>query len=563
MTKDSGQVVWQALTASRGAFAMTGLFSFVINLLMLTAPLYMLQIYDRVLASRSVETLVAITILAIALLFFMGGLEVVRSRILVRVGAHIDSRLNSSVFTALLGVKLKGGNTVPTQALSDLETMRQFLSGQGPFAFFDAPWVPIYLAVIFLFHPVLGLVATAGAILLFVIALLNEFLTRKPLQSANQVASRAKDFADNSLKNAEVLEAMGMFAPLRKRWLANHEKSLAYQAVASDRAGGLGAIAKTLRFSLQVAILGAGAALAIDQTITPGVMIAASIIMGRALAPIEQAIGHWRGFIGARSAYHRLKELLADSVDDEEKLTLPVPKGQIAVQGVTVVPPGGSSPALRKVSFNLEPGQSLGVIGPTASGKSTLARVLTGVWAPSLGSVRLDSAEISAWPSEERGPYVGYLPQDVELFEGTVAQNISRFADEPDAEAIVKAARQAGVHELILHLPNGYETEIGERGAVLSGGQRQRIGLARALYGGPVLVVLDEPNANLDAEGDSALTKAIESLKSAGCTVVVMAHRPSAIAAVDNLLMLNGGKVQAFGPKNVVLGQVTQLAAAG
>lgn len=563
MTRDSGQVVWQALTASRGAFAMTGLFSFVINLLMLTAPLYMLQIYDRVLASRSVETLVALTILAIALLFFMGGLEVIRSRILVRVGAHIDSRLNSTVFTALLGVKLKGGNTVPTQALSDLENMRQFLSGQGPFAFFDAPWVPIYLAVIFLFHPILGLVATVGAILLFVIALLNEILTRKPLQSANQIASKAKDFADNSLRNAEVLEAMGMFSQLRKRWLANHEKSLSFQAVASDRAGSLGAIAKTIRFSLQIAILGAGAALAIDQIITPGVMIAASIIMGRALAPIEQAIGHWRGFVGARTAYHRLKDLLTDSVTDGEKMPLPAPNGGIAVQGVTVFPPGASSPALRKVSFVLKPGQSLGVIGPTASGKSTLARVLTGVWAPSLGSVRLDSAEISAWSSEERGPYVGYLPQDVELFEGTVAQNISRFAEVPDPEAIVMAAKEAGVHELILHLPNGYETEIGERGAVLSGGQRQRIGLARALYGRPVLVVLDEPNANLDAQGDNALTRAIESLKAAGSTVVVMAHRPSAIAAVDNLLMLSEGKIQAFGPKNTVLGQVTQLATAG
>lgn len=547
----------EALRASRGRFAMTGVFSFFINLLMLTAPLYMLQVYDRVLTSRSHSTLIALTVLAGGLLIVMGFLEFIRSRVLVRTGTQIDRWLNARVFTAVFQKGLSHPSGQRDQPLRDLDAFRQFLTGPGPFALFDAPWVPLYLIVVFLFHPMLGWIALFGAVLLFAFAILNEVLTRKPLQRANLEVGAANAFAVASLRNADALAAMGMLPGILRRWARRHGEGLGLQGLASDRAGSITACTKAIRMFLQVAILGVGAALAIDQIITPGVMIAASIIMGRALAPVEQAIGHWRGFVGARAAYHRLNTLLEDHPADRETMQLPAPTGKLRIDHLTAAPPGALKPVLRDISFELDPGEALGVIGPSASGKSTLARVLVGVWPPEAGTVRLDGAQVHDWRHEDLGGFVGYLPQDVELFDGTVVENIGRFGDEVDPEAVVGAARQADVHDMILSLPNGYETPVGEYGNALSGGQRQRVGLARALYGDPVLVVLDEPNANLDAAGDEALTQAILGLKGRGATVVVMAHRPSAIAAVDKLMFLSEGRMMAFGPKDEVLAKTT------
>lgn len=547
-----------ALQAVRGSFVMTGVFSFFINILMLTAPLYMLQVYDRVLTSRSHPTLIALTILAGGMLLVMGALDFIRSRILVRSGARIDEKLNGSVFNAVFQKCLTDRDMQGGQPLRDLDAVRQFLTGPGPFALFDAPWMPVYIAVIFLFHPMLGLIALSGACLLFAFALHNEILTRGPLQRANMLSGQANAFATSSLRNADAIAAMGMGPAMLNRWRRQHLAGLSIQGVASDRAGVISAATKAIRMFLQVAILGVGAALAIDQIITPGAMIAASIIMGRALAPVEQALGHWRGFVGARTAKRRLQELLAAYNAQDDAMQLPPPEGRLAVEALAAAPPGVAKPVLRDVSFSLDPGDALGVIGPSASGKTTLARLLVGVWPSLAGTIRLDGATVYDWPSDALGRYVGYLPQDVALFDGTVAENISRFDEEPDPEAIVAAARKANVHDMILHLPQGYDTRIGENGSTLSGGQRQRIGLARALYGDPILVVLDEPNSNLDAAGDEALTEAILGLKARGATVVVMAHRPSAIAAVDKLLFLLDGRVVAFGPKEDVLAKHTQ-----
>lgn len=547
-----------ALTESRGSFVATGVFSLIINLLMLTAPLYMLQIYDRVLASRSESTLIALTVLAGGMLLIMGMLDLVRSRVLVRIGTRLGLSLNPSVFSATFERSLRGEQGGRSQPLRDLDNLRQFLTGPGPFALFDAPWVPFYLGLVFLFHPVLGFIALGGALLLFVLAVLNELLTRRLLNEANTAVTSAYGFAETTLRNAEALEAMGMLSGIFSRWNARHRRGLALQGQASDRAGTLTASSKAVRMFLQVAILGAGASLAIQQIITPGVMIAASIIMGRALAPVEQAIGQWRHFIAARSSYRRLKELLNDAPSNPPRTALPPPKGRLAIENVIVVPPGAQRPVLKGISFQLEPGDALGVIGPSAAGKTSLARLLVGVWQPYAGSVRLDGAELDRWQREDLGPHIGYLPQDVELFTGTIAENISRFAEEVDPEKVVRAAQRAGVHEMILKLPQAYDTQINEDGSILSGGLQQRVGLARAIYGEPALVVLDEPNSNLDSAGDQSLTEAILDLRKRLATVVVMAHRPSAIAAVDKLLMLRDGKIEAFGPKQEVLAKVTR-----
>ena len=424
------------------------------------------------------------------------------------------------------------------------------------------PWVPIYLGVIFLFHWTLGLVACFGALVILCLALTGEFLTRRPIAEGGRLQARSNAFANLSHRNAEVVTAMGLGRRLRERWQALHGDAKAEQTKAGDRGGGLSAGSKAFRLFLQSAILAAGAVLAVHQVITPGAMIAASIIMGRALAPIDQAIGQWKNFVAARQAYGRLKALLQALPPPEDRLALPEPQGHLQVDRVFATPPGQDRSVLNGIDFALKPGQALGVIGPSAAGKSSLARLLVGVWLPSRGSVQLDGAALDLWDREQLGPHIGYLPQDVELFDGTVKDNIARFDPEASDEAILEAAKRADVHHMILQLADGYETVIGENGAHLSGGQRQRLALARALYGDPALVVLDEPNANLDAEGDAALTRAIQGLKERGKTTVVMTHRPSAIAAVDQLLMLKEGAQVAFGPKEQVLRQVTQVAAA-
>ena len=551
--------VAQALKACRSAFVGTGAFSCVINLLMLTGPLFMLQVYDRVLTSRSVPTLVALVVLVAGLFAILGFLEFIRSRVLVRVGTRLDADLSGRTYDAIVSQAVVSKERSGTRALKELEGLRQFLSGSGPFAFFDMPWVPIYLGILFMFHWTLGLVAVGGAIVLSIVALLNEVTTRKPMGEAAAAASAGDQMAEAARRNAEVLHSMGMLAPLRERWQQVHGEALDKQTKASDRAGLFQAFSKSFRLFLQSGILAAGALLAVQQIITPGTMIAASIIMGRALQPIDQAIGQWRGFIKARSGYRFLSELLERSPPAAERMALPDPVGNIAVQNLYVSAPGTDKPLLRGLNFALEPGQAMGVIGPSASGKSTLARALVGVWPVMGGAIRLDQATLDQWNAGDLARHVGYLPQDVELFDGTIEQNIARFTPEPDPGLVVEAARQAGVHEMILQFPDGYGTRIGERGQVLSGGQRQRIGLARALFGDPVFVVLDEPNANLDAQGDQALSAAITGMRERNRTVVVMAHRPSAIEAVDMLLVLDGGQQRAFGPKDPILQETVIL----
>ena len=528
-----------------GVFASVGLFSFFINALMLTVPFYMLQIYDRVLVSSSEHTLLMLTIVAVFLLLALGLLDLARSRVLVRIGARLDDQLSKPLISAMLSKRLSGYGG-ENQPIRDLDTLRGFLTGLGLLSFFDAPWTPLFVVLIFIFHPLLGFVALAGVVVLFALALFSEFITRKAQRKSSAFSIEANEFADSSLRNAEVIQGMGMLPGLLRVWHARHEAALGFQAIASDRAGGISSAAKIIRQLLQVAILALGAYLAIQQIITPGVMIVASIILARALAPIEMAINSWRGFISARSAYSRLKAILSETDIQQETMALPKPIGSLSVEGIVAVPPSGKKPVIKGLSFSLDAGEILAIIGPSASGKSTLARLLVGIWTPIAGHVRLDAADVSQWNREALGPHIGYVPQDVELFDGTVSENIARF-NEPDADQVVTAARKSGVHEMILRLPEGYDTRIGEAGCVLSGGQRQRIALARALYGDPAFIVLDEPNSNMDGEGEEALRVTLNEFKQAGKTVVVIAHRPSIIQTADKILVLRDGQIEQFG----------------
>ncbi len=546
----------EALATSRGSFSAVGVFSFFINTLMLTVPLYMLQVYDRVLTSRSEDTLFMLTLVAVGLLLTYGLLELARQRVLVRVGNRLDSELNQPLLHAMLTDRLRGNSAGRGQPLRDLDSVRTFLTGPGLLSFFDSPWTPLYIAVIFLFHPLLGLLALAGALILFGLAVLNEWATRKPLKAASRFTVDANGFAETSLRNAEAIQAMGMMPGLIARWLQRHQTALALQSEASDSAGGIMATAKVTRQVLQVGMLGVGGYLAVQQVITPGVMIAASIIMGRALAPIEMAINSWRSFIAARASYGRLQDIMSQADTTGPSMALPAPTGALSVESVMAAPPGIQKPVIQGISFSLEKGEVLGLIGPSASGKSTLARLFVGVWRPMAGHVRLDGADVYQWNPDELGPHIGYLPQDVELFDGTVWENIARF-NTPDPRKVVAAARKADVHEMILRFPKGYDTVIGESGSMLSGGQRQRIALARALYGDPTFVVLDEPNSNLDGEGEQALSKVIADLKKQETTVVIIAHRPSVMSLVDKVLVLQQGRIAMFGPPSEVLAQVT------
>lgn len=549
--------ILDVLLAFRGVFLYVGLFTFIINMLMLVPSIYMLQVYDRVLNSRNAETLLMLTLLMLLLYVMMSALELIRSRVLVRLGANLDKRLNGRIFTATFEYSLRAATGNPAQALSDLSAVRQFLTGQGVFAFFDAPWFPIYLAVIFLLHPLLGVFSLIGAAILLGLAFLTEKITKAPLAQANAEAMAANNATNANLRNAEVIEAMGMLPDIQRRWLEKNEKVLALQALASDRAGLISAVTKFVRITLQSMILGAGALLVIQGELTAGGMIAASILMGRTLSPVELAIGTWKQLLSARSAYDRLNRLLSTFPARAISMSLPKPSGRVSVASLIAVPPGSNIPILRGVSFEILPGEVVGVIGASASGKSTLARLLMGIWPPHSGSVRLDGADVFTWNKEELGPYVGYLPQDVELFDGSIAENIARFG-EINAELIIEAARKAGVSEMILHFPKGYDTPIGVGGSVLSGGQRQRIGLARALYGDPSLIVLDEPNANLDDAGEKALVVAVQQLKAEGKTVVLITHRTSIIGVVDKLVLLQAGATQLYGPRDQVLAKLQQ-----
>ncbi|MCX7823069.1 MAG: type I secretion system permease/ATPase [Syntrophobacterales bacterium] len=542
------KVLWEF----RYIFLTIGVVSFVINILYLVPTIYMLQIYDRVLMSRNHDTLLMLTIIAVFLYLVMGFLEWVRSQLMIRLGNNLDLRLNGRIFQASFEKALVTSRSNASQAMSDLITVRQFLTGNGLFAFFDAPWLFIYLAVTFWIHPVMGIFGSVAAIILIIIAVMTEIASRKPIAEANKYAIMANSFISANFRNAEAIEAMGMLENVKRHWFPKQEQMLALQSIASERASMISSITKFLRISFQSLILGLGALLAIDGKITPGMMIAGSILMGRALSPVDLAIGTWKMFVSARNAYNRLKELLITFPSRQTRFSLPPPKGHLVVSNLIVVPPGSTAQILKGLTFEVKPGEVVAVIGPSAAGKSTLARAMVGVWKPYVGTVRLDGADIHHWNRDELGPFIGYLPQDVELLDGTIAENIARFG-EVDSKKVVEAARIAGVHEMILQLPQGYETQVGEGGSVLSGGQRQRVALARAIYGMPSFIVLDEPNSNLDEAGDAALVTAIKTMKELGKTIIVISHRPSILVVVDKIMVLVNGVIQLYGPREQVL----------
>jgi len=549
----------QALGAFRNLFVAVGSFSFAMNLLMLMPTIYMLQIYDRVLASRNEFTLLMLTLIMVGIYGLETALEVVRSRALIRASSALDLHLGSRVFDASFKHYLATRSGNPGQALGDLTSLRQFLTGKGLLAFFDMPWTPIYLLVIFLLSPWLGLFGVASVLILGVLAWVNEKVTAGRLSDANRRSVQAGNYASGSLRNAEVIEAMGMLPNLRRRWQIRQAGVLKLQAEASERGALVGSASRFARLATQSGILGVGALLVIENQLTPGGMIAASILLGRALAPVDMVIGTWRGTVSARGAYSRLDKLLEAYLPPLERTVLPRPQGLVMVENLLLAPPGSRTPILKGITFGTRPGMLVAVIGPSASGKSTLARGLVGVWPSMGGTVRLDNADVSKWNREELGPWIGYLPQDVELFEGSIAENIARFG-ERDSEKVILAAQRAGVHDMILRLPEGYETSIGEGGMALSGGQRQRIALARAMYGDPALVVLDEPNANLDEIGDAALLEALQAMKREMRTVFVMTHRLNILNIADAVMVLAGGAIKAYGPRDAVLGSIPGLA---
>jgi ATP-binding cassette, subfamily C, bacterial exporter for protease/lipase len=557
LKKKAGELA-HVLGKFKQIFLSIGMFSAIINLMMLVPSLYMLQVYDRVLTSRNQTTLIMLTAMLLGAYLLISALELVRSYLLIRVGARLDMELNKRIFVASFEQQLRQTGANAGQALHDLSTVRQFITGNGLFAFFDAPWFPVYLLVIFLFSPQLGIFALVGTAILVALAIANELASRKPLKEASTLSVSSGALANNSLRNAEVIEAMGMMPNMMRKWFAQHSNYIFLQAQASERAGVISAVTRFVRLSMQSLILGYAAVLTLDGKITPGMMIVASILMGRTLAPVEQLIGVWRTWAGARSAYERLNDLLTQHPARVTGMRLPNPQGVVALEGVTVVPPLGSEPVIRNLSLKIVPGDVLGVIGPSGAGKSSLARIIVGVWPAATGCVRIDGADIQSWNKEELGPSIGYLPQDIELFSGTVSENIARFGD-VDPEQIVLAAQRAGVHDMILQMPKGYDTVLGVGGSGLAGGQKQRIGLARALYGDPALIVLDEPNSNLDEVGEKALVSAIAEMNLRGKTIVMITHRPSIIGVTNKLLVLRDGVGELYGATSTVLAELTKL----
>ena len=538
---------------SRSLYWTVGIFSFFANMLMLTGPLYMLQVYDRVLGSRSVETLVALSLLVAFLYGVMGILDYARGRIMARVGARFQSRLDRRVFDAMVRRSAVSRDASAQTGLADLEAVQRLIASPVLMAAFDAPWTPLFLAGIMLFHPWLGMLAMAGGAVLILITLFNQLLSRKPVLEANVAAHRATLMSDEIRNEAEMIQSMGMRDAAFERWQAGRDTSLEKSVTASDVSGSFTAMTKTLRLFLQSAMLGLGAYLVLLNEITPGAMIAGSILLGRALAPIELAIGQWAAVQRALKGWNSLAELLEKVPPEFERTALPKPKAKLDVQSVTVVPPGDTRASLRTMTFKVEPGQAVGIIGPSGCGKSTLARALTGVWRPAGGTIRLDGASLEQYEPDVLGRHIGYLPQRVQLFDGTIAQNIARLSKDPDAEKVVSAAKKAAAHEMIINLPDGYDTRVTAGGGRLSGGQMQRIALARAMYDDPAILILDEPNSNLDNEGSVALNQAIRTLKEEGRSVLIMAHRPAAIQECDMLLVIESGARAAFGPKDKVM----------
>ncbi len=552
----------EALIVCKDAFLSAAGFSLLINFLMIVPTIYMLQVNDRVVSTGNKSTLLMFTLIVVVLFITMAALEWVRSQILVKVSSRLELLLNKRLFSIAFKQSLhSGGQRATTQALDDLTGLRQFLTGNGLFAFFDAPWMPIYFGMLFFFHSWYGWFSLFTGILLSMVAIATEQSTTKILSEANNISMSTRGILSRNLRNAEVIESMGMLERIKERWMTGALKVLELQALASSRAGLLTALSKTIRLSSQSLILGLGAYLVIEREISSGLMMAGSILMGRALAPIDMIIGNWKGFISARDQYKRLNELLRQIPADKEHMLLPDPDGRLQLENAVVVPPGSKVPVLKGINLVIEKGDIVGVIGPSGAGKSTLARALLGIWPTANGAIRLDGAEVFNWDRVHLGQFIGYLPQDIELFEGTIGENIARFGD-VDPEQVVAAAKMADVHELILRLPEGYDTVIGITGGNLSGGQRQRIGLARALYGNPVLVVLDEPNSNLDELGEAALEKALFELKQKQATVIIITHRNNVLAKVDKLLILNDGLLVVYGPKDQVVAHLQQQQAA-
>lgn len=553
----------EGVRRQRTALIVVGVLSGVVNVLALTGSFYMLQVFDRVLPSRSLPTLAGLTIIMLLLFLGHGVLDFLRTRIMARIGLRIDEALRGKVFQAVMLAPLRGRDgSGGVQAVRDLDAIRNFLSGLGPTALFDLPWLPLFLLLLFLLHPWLGVFGLAGAVLLIAVTWATEVRSARPTLNSAISGARRGAFVESVRRGAEVVQAMGMAGALQHRWRSLNDRHLSDQLAVADAVSGFGTISKIMRMVLQSSMLALGAWLAVRGELSPGAIVAATIILGRALAPLELAISNWRGFAAARQGYGRLKLMFQAMPGDDERMDLPRPRLNLSVEQLTVGAPGQTLPIIQGVSFRLSAGQAVGVVGPSGAGKSTLARALVGSWLPMQrgGAVRLDGAALDQFPPDALGRDIGYLPQDVSLFDGTIGENIARLDPEAPAGMVIQAARLAGCHEMIVQMPEGYNTRIGEDGALLSGGQRQRIGLARALYGDPFLVVLDEPNSNLDASGEMALTAAIRSVRARGGVVVVVAHRPSALNAVDLLLHLRGGRLDAFGPKDEVVRQIRQAA---
>ena len=545
-----------AVNALRPAFGATFVTSIFVNLSMFVIPIYTLQIYDRVLSSRNTGTLLTLTLIAALFIALYGLLEYTRQGVLVRAGIRFNEVLSAPLLNMVFRARLAGRETQAGQAIRDAETLRDGISSGIVVSLFDIPWSVVFIALCYLLHPMLGKVALTGTILILCCALISEFATRSGLQAVTRHAAEKSRFAQSSLRNAEAVRGLGMGEAVRRRWDHFESNVIAAQSMSSERSAALLGISKTVRMGVQIALLGAGAWLAINREISPGAMIAAMIIMGRALAPVEQAVARWKQIAACRSARSRLHALFVEFPERQVGTALPTPRGALAVEELFLVPSQGGTPVVRNVNFAIDAGTSLAVIGPSGGGKSSLIRALAGVWAPAQGAVRLDAAELSQWNPDELGKLIGYLPQDIEFLPATVAENIARLGIPDDAE-VVRAATVAGVHDTILRLPKGYETLIGDGGVVLSGGQRQRLALARALYGNPRLVILDEPNSNLDGEGEAALAAALQAMKANGQTVVIVTHKPQVLRHVDKVLVLENAVMTAFGCRDEILSKLS------
>ncbi len=548
----------EAIYSCRKAFVFIVIFSFAINVLVMALPIYSMQVLDRVISSGSLETLIMLSVVIMAVFVATGLIQAARSMAFVRIGQWLDDKLATGLLATSISVSSQSNSPMGSQGLRDLNTVRQFLTGSPMVTLVDAPWAVIYIIAIFIIHPANGIIAIVGGLLILGLAYINNLASKEPLAEANDVGIKSMATIDMASRNAEVVEAMGMLPAVTKLWQKTNQKAIGLQTIASDRGAIISSISKILRYSLQVFITGAGAYYTLENSLSAGGIIASSILLGRAMAPFDTAIETWKQVIGARKSYERLNKLVQNKYTRDDNMSLPAPQGTLSVENVIFGPMGSKKPTIKGISFAIQPGDILGVIGPSAAGKSTLAKLIMGVWKPTAGAVRLDGSDVFTWNRSEFGQHVGYLPQDVELFPGTIKDNIGRLQEDASPEMIVEAARLAGVHEMIVRLPDGYDTQIGVGGSILSAGQRQRVGLARAFYGNPRLMVLDEPNANLDDVGERALMEALHHAKSLSITTIIISHRPAILQAVDKLLYVNDGMVAAFGSRQDVLTKISR-----